>query len=54
MAQVLKIIRDFEQIAIALCLTFCTVSLVARLAWSEYKRWRSLNNSRKSKRNISL
>ncbi len=37
MDHAIQLIRGFEQLAIQLCLTICTVSLLARLAWNELK-----------------
>jgi hypothetical protein len=55
MPDVLKHIWDFEQVAIAVCLAFCTVSQIARLARNEYRQWQSpkLKNPNKQKRKAS-
>jgi len=42
-----RIIKDIEQIAIALVLTFLLLNLLAKLAWDDWcKRWRSNNRNR--------
>jgi hypothetical protein len=43
----IHVIRGFEQLAIQLCLTLCTVSPLARMAWRELKRWQSPAKNRK-------
>jgi len=41
MDHAIQLIRGFEQLAIQLCLTLCTVSPIARMAWNELKSWRT-------------
>jgi hypothetical protein len=50
MDHAIQLIRGFEQLAIQLCLTVCTVSGLARLAWIELKAWRTPNTKHTSKK----
>jgi hypothetical protein len=50
MDHAIQLIRGFEQLAIQLCLTVCTVSALARWAWTELKAWRTPNTKHISKK----
>jgi hypothetical protein len=50
MDHAVQLIRGFEQLAIQFCLTICTVSAHARLAWIELKTWRTPHRKNTSKK----
>jgi hypothetical protein len=50
MDHAIQLIRGFEQLAIQLFLTVCTVSSLARWAWTELKAWRTPNTKHISKK----
>jgi hypothetical protein len=50
MGHAIRLIREFEQLAIQLCLTVCTVSGLARWVWIELKAWRNPNTKHTSKK----
>jgi hypothetical protein len=50
MDHTIQLIRGLEQLAIQICLTVCTVSAIARGAWTELKAWRTPNTKHISKK----
>jgi hypothetical protein len=51
MTDISSCLRGFEQLAIQVCLSVCTVSQVARLVRNECKLWRSPKKKKRRARN---